>query len=129
MLDTVYSCAMFVVGACFASFGNCITYRIPRQLNWTTAHSICTSCGKRLSFLELVPVLSCFVLGARCSKCHAYFGEENGMLEFFLGMICYAAFIQSNNTALGFIWSALSCVIYVLLALTCDGITSKVQNL
>ena len=61
----------FVFGAVIGSFLNVLIYRLHTGRS-LSGHSHCLSCGHRLSWFELVPVLSYFVLRARCRECSSY---------------------------------------------------------
>jgi len=47
-----------LLGAVVGSFGNVVVYRLPRGESVLTPGSRCPSCGRRLSALDLGPVLS-----------------------------------------------------------------------
>lgn len=114
----VYS-AVFMLGACIASFSNCISYRVPRKMNWISGRSKCLKCGKQLTLLELIPVFSCLALRARCSKCHEYFGWRNAITEFLLGLVCTVGYSSGNGIltsllrviSLGCVYCAVSLLI------------------
>ena len=106
--------AIFMFGACMSSFGSCVGYRIPRRMNWISGHSKCNVCGKPLTFWELIPVFSCLVLNARCSKCKAYFGWRNCMCEALSGCACvvltlFARNIPSRLTYIGMV--SIFCIV------------------
>ena len=56
-------------GALIGSFANVVIYRLPRGESIVFPGSHCPNCGHELGALELVPVLSWAVLGARCRQC------------------------------------------------------------
>ncbi len=56
-------------GALIGSFANVVIYRLPRGESIVFPGSHCPNCGHELGALELVPVLSWAVLGARCRRC------------------------------------------------------------
>ena len=56
-------------GALIGSFANVVIYRLPRGESIVFPGSHCPNCGHELGALELVPVLSWAVLGARCRCC------------------------------------------------------------
>lgn len=61
---------LFVVtGLAFGSFGNVLLYRIHSQKP-ITGRSVCLSCGRTLSWYELIPIISFIVLRRRCHHCH-----------------------------------------------------------
>lgn len=60
----------FAMGAAAGSFTNVLIWRLPRgQSIREPQWSYCPSCNSRLTFLDLVPLLSFLLLGARCRHC------------------------------------------------------------
>ena len=78
---------LFMVGGAIASFGMCVGYRLPRHMNWITGRSQCTCCGVQLKFIDLLPVLSCLMLRAKCRYCGYYFGWVSFILETVVGIL------------------------------------------
>lgn len=78
---SVYYIVLFFIGASFVSCGNCINYRERNDMDWVSGHSECECCGRQLRFWELVPVVSCVALRARCPRCHCYFGYSHAESE------------------------------------------------
>lgn len=105
----------FIIGALFASCGNCIAYRESEYLDWVHGHSRCDACGHQLSPLELIPVLSCIALRGRCSKCNYYFGYEHAISEATLGLCCVILSLNQKNIPdqlyISFICGFIYCII------------------
>ena len=60
----------FVFGITIGSFLNVVIWRLPRnQSLMSPSHSYCPKCGKSLSALDLVPLLSFLALGRKCRQC------------------------------------------------------------
>ncbi len=72
----------FVFGITIGSFLNVVIWRLPRnQSLMSPSHSYCPKCGKSLSALDLIPLVSFLALGRKCRQCGAtiswrYFGVE-----------------------------------------------------
>jgi leader peptidase (prepilin peptidase)/N-methyltransferase len=60
---------IFFLGAAIGSFLNVVIYRLPRGRSLLRPPSHCTSCGKRLGALEMIPILSWLWLRGRCRRC------------------------------------------------------------
>jgi leader peptidase (prepilin peptidase)/N-methyltransferase len=60
-----------VLGALVGSFANVVIHRLPRGASVVRPGSSCPRCGRRLTPLELVPVLSWLVQRGRCRGCGA----------------------------------------------------------
>jgi leader peptidase (prepilin peptidase)/N-methyltransferase len=64
--------ALFALGGLVVgSFLNVCIYRLPRHESIVWPSSRCTSCKRRLSWYENVPVVSWLALGGRCRTCRA----------------------------------------------------------
>ena len=60
---------VLVFGLCIGSFLNVIIYRLPRRKPYVFTRSQCTSCGKNLNVLDLIPVFSWIFLKGKCRYC------------------------------------------------------------
>ncbi|MBM0637067.1 prepilin peptidase [Campylobacter sp. VicNov18] len=60
---------IMILGACLGSFCASLASRIVEKKPLFTLHSFCFSCGKKIRFYELVPILSYVFLRAKCSNC------------------------------------------------------------
>ncbi|MGB9680587.1 MAG: prepilin peptidase [Minisyncoccia bacterium] len=61
--------ASFIFGSIIGSFLNVVLDRIDTKESFIKGRSYCPYCKKTLSFLELIPILSFFLLKGRCLKC------------------------------------------------------------
>jgi leader peptidase (prepilin peptidase) / N-methyltransferase len=66
-----WATVFFVYGAVIGSFLNVCIWRIPREESLVHPPSHCPKCDRRLSALDLVPLLSQVLLRARCRYCKA----------------------------------------------------------
>lgn len=58
-----------LLGASVGSFANVVAYRLPRNQSLSNPPSRCPRCERRLTPLELVPVLSWLALRGKCRGC------------------------------------------------------------
>ena len=73
----------FILGAVIGSFLNVVIIRVPRHEPISGAHnrSHCMSCGKQLSNIDLIPILSYIFLGGRCRFCKARISPRYWIVE------------------------------------------------
>jgi leader peptidase (prepilin peptidase)/N-methyltransferase len=60
---------VFVFGLCIGSFLNVCICRIPEEKSVVWPPSACPNCHSRIQWYDNVPVLSWFLLGAKCRNC------------------------------------------------------------
>ena len=105
---------LLIVAPFIGSFLSVLVVRLPRGEDVVTSRSQCRSCGKRLSPLELLPVVSWLTQGGRCRQCGAKIGWLYPVLEIAAaGVVLWAASVGMEG------WVLLAtCVLgWVLLAL------------
>lgn len=70
-----------LVGACIGSFLNVLILRLPRDEEFVKTPSHCMTCGHRLRWYELIPIVSWLVQGGRCRACHAKISRQYPIVE------------------------------------------------
>ena len=109
---TVIFIAMsFVLGAVIGSFLNVVIIRVPRHEPISGAHnrSHCMSCGKQLSNIDLIPILSYIFLGGKCRFCKAPISPRYWIVELITAVVytvSMAVFGISVNLVFAFILAA-----------------------
>ena len=105
----------FLFGAIIGSFLNVVIYRFHTGRS-LAGHSHCLSCGTRLRWYELFPVVSYLVLRGRCRTCSSYIPPRYMLVEAATGcLFMLGAYHATNVTMLGVEWvlAALLVVIVV----------------
>ncbi|MBO4750792.1 MAG: prepilin peptidase [Lachnospiraceae bacterium] len=88
----IVSVFLFFLGASVYSFLNVVIFRVPRGEEFVKTRSHCPGCGKLLSPMELIPVVSYVCLGGKCKDCGSKIGIRDVLIETFGGLSCIAAF-------------------------------------
>ena len=85
---------MFVLGACIGSFA-CVMLS---RKDWYLGRSRCDSCGRKLLWYELIPILSYICRRGRCGGCGAKIGINVLLAEIYMGCAfwCAALYIESD---------------------------------
>jgi leader peptidase (prepilin peptidase)/N-methyltransferase len=60
---------IFILGLCLGSFLNVCICRIPEEKSVVHPPSACPNCKTRIKWYDNIPVLSWFLLGAKCRHC------------------------------------------------------------
>jgi leader peptidase (prepilin peptidase) / N-methyltransferase len=74
-------------GLLFGSFLNVCIYRLPRDLSVVWPGSRCLACGHGIAAYDNIPVLSYFLLGARCRHCRCAFSWRYPAVEALTGAL------------------------------------------
>lgn len=76
----------FIFGLAYGSFLNVVAQRtIEGKKWWGRERSVCESCGRTLSFMDLIPLLSYVFLKGRCRGCNAKIGISYLLVELIMG--------------------------------------------
>lgn len=78
---------MSMLGASIGSFVNVLADRLPRGENIFISRSHCENCQKKLTLLELIPVVSYVFLLGRCKKCKAKIPLRLFIVEVLAGIL------------------------------------------
>ena len=87
-MNIVFYLFIFAMGSLFGSFLTLATYRIPLHKDITHERSYCPNCKHKLSFFDLIPILSYLFLGGKCRYCKKGIKIRYLFFEFFTG-VCF----------------------------------------
>ncbi len=71
----------FIVGSCVGSFLNVVALRLQREEDFIRGHSHCEACLHKLSWKDLIPVLSWIGLKGKCRYCGRNISPRYWMVE------------------------------------------------
>lgn len=84
---------LFVFGAIFGSFAGAMVWRIKTSRSLANDRSECEHCHHKLSWLDLVPLLSWLYLRGKCRYCRKPIGWTALLLEVGLGLVFVASYL------------------------------------
>jgi leader peptidase (prepilin peptidase)/N-methyltransferase len=93
--STYYVICFFIIGLFLGSFYNVVSLRIPKKESIIHPPSHCPKCNHKLSWYELVPVISYILLLGRCKKCKcriSFIYPFNELVTGILFATCYHVF-------------------------------------
>lgn len=70
-----------IFGLAVGSFLNCVIYRLGKKKSFLKGRSFCPHCRHGLSWLDLIPVFSFFLLKAKCRYCHKKISWQYPLVE------------------------------------------------
>jgi len=83
---------LFLLGLCFGSFVNALTWRLRKKKDWVNGRSQCVHCGFTLAAIDLIPVLSWLMLRGKCRYCGKKI-DDNPLVELSLGLTFLLSYI------------------------------------
>lgn len=86
-MDYILYLLIFCIGTVFGSFFTLAVYRIPLRQDITHTRSYCPNCNHKLSFLDMIPILSYIFLGGKCRYCKQKIRIRYLLLEIFSGIV------------------------------------------
>ncbi|HEY2850727.1 MAG TPA: prepilin peptidase [Gemmatimonadaceae bacterium] len=87
----LYFIIVFFVGASIGSFLNVCIARWPAEESVVRPRSRCPRCGAGIAWFDNVPVVSWFVLRAKCRKCGLPISSQYPLVEAVVGLMWVAA--------------------------------------
>lgn len=76
-MSTIFSIAMFILGACLGSFLCCQARRLRLKEQGKPqlgSRSVCMKCHRQLKWYDNIPIISWLLLRGRCRYCHSKIG-------------------------------------------------------
>jgi len=60
---------VIILGGLWGSFANVCIYRLPKEKSVVSGRSYCPKCNKKIVWYDNIPIISFFMLGAKCRRC------------------------------------------------------------
>ena len=87
MENLIFYFLIFCIGTLFGSFFTLAVYRIPLHQDITHKRSYCPKCNHKLSFWDMIPILSYIFLGGKCRYCKEKIRIRYLLLEILTGLV------------------------------------------
>lgn len=112
-----------VLGACLGSFVNCLAWRLVNGESVTRGRSHCTSCNHVLGPLDLVPVVSYFVLRGKCRHCGTRVSPRYVVVELVMAL-AFVALLAVYGVGLAWVvYAVLACILMAAALVDLDTFT------
>ena len=106
---------VFLIGACWGSFLNCLIYRWEQGEKLNRGRSFCPQCKHQLGFWDLVPIFSFVFLKQKCRYCRKKISWQYLAAEIATGLIFLLIFNFKNWIELFYYWFVVSCLIIIFI--------------
>ena len=107
---------LFIIGTIFGSFYNVVGYRLPKGESIVFPPSHCTNCNHKLTFFELIPIISYIFQKGKCKHCGQKISLFYPMFEALTGILfvlCYLSFGLTPNLIIALTFVSLMIIITV----------------
>ena len=117
-MNIILYITIFLIGCMFGSFYTLAVWRIPRRENITHKHSYCPNCNHKLSFFELIPILSYIFLRGKCKHCNKKIRIRYLILELMSGIVFLLFAVGLKIDIYNYNWSNAVFFIFTIMYLT-----------
>ncbi len=130
------SLGVFVLGAIIGSFLNVCGFRMPmgiyeptrdgvpelcKEISITTPRrSFCPHCQSQLSWHQVIPILSWFLLRGRCASCKTRISIRYPLVEFITGILAVACFLRFAPSLTAVVAFIVICSLIVITLIDLD---------
>ena len=107
---------LFIMGTVFGSFYNVVGYRLPKGESIISPPSHCPKCNHKLTFFELIPILSYIFQKGKCKKCHQKISLFYPIFETLTGILfvlCYLSYGLSYELIIALTFVSMMIIIVV----------------
>ncbi|MDE2040946.1 MAG: prepilin peptidase [Patescibacteria group bacterium] len=92
-METIYLVLAFIFGTLIGSFLNVIALRLNSGVSFARGRSRCMSCGRELSWKELMPIASYIWQKGKCRQCHSRISIQYPLVEFLTAVLFVLLFL------------------------------------
>jgi len=105
---------VFIFGTIIGSFLNVVIYRLGTGASIIYGRSMCFSCGKTLSWYELIPVFSFVIQNGKCRKCKSKISWQYPAVEATTGLLfLFTWMLNVQMVELFFYWVIISILVVI----------------
>jgi len=115
------------LGLCVGSFLNVCITRIPKKESLIWPGSYCASCNRKIEWRHKIPVISYFVLKAKCYGCHDKISLQYPLVEILASVVFLVLYSKYGLSHEYFVYLSLACILIVIAGI--DVKTLQIPNI
>lgn len=115
------------LGLCVGSFLNVCITRIPNKESLIWPGSYCDSCKQEIEWRHKIPVISYFVLKAKCYGCHDKISLQYPLVEILASVVFLVLYSKYGLSHEYFVYLSLACILIVIAGI--DVKTLQIPNI
>ena len=127
-MDYILYILIFCIGTVFGSLFTLAVYRIPWKQDITHTRSYCPNCNHKLTFLDMIPILSYVFLGGKCRYCKQKIRLRYLLLEVLSGVVFVLFAVSIKLSLFNFNEQILSYFIVGILYITAMFIIAGIDK-
>ena len=93
-MEIIICIFLFIIGTIFGSFYNVVGYRLPKGESIVYPPSHCTNCNHKLTFFELIPILSYIFQSGKCKHCQKKISLFYPIFETLTGILFVLSYLS-----------------------------------
>ena len=105
---------IFIFGIVIGSFLNVVILRYDTGESIIRNRSRCFSCGKRLNWYELIPIVSFVVQKGRCRNCKNKISIQYPLVELLTGFLFLAVFLKLGYSLITGYWLLITSLLIII---------------
>lgn len=113
-MEVIFYIFIFLFGAIIGSFLNVVIYRLGTGSSIARGRSMCFSCGKTLSWYELIPVFSFLIQRGKCRTCKSKISWQYPVVEVTTGLLFLLTWTSGFQVAELFYYWAIMAILVVI---------------
>ncbi len=114
MINCLLHFFIFLFGLTVGSFLNCIIYRLQTGESFFWGRSFCPDCQHKLSWQDLIPVLSFLILKRKCRYCQQKISWQYPLVELATAIIFLLLFLSVINVCTAVYLLLISCFLIII---------------
>lgn len=114
---------ILIYGLFIGSFLNVCIYRIPSGLSIIKPPSSCGSCGHRLNYIDMLPVVNYIINKGKCRYCNSHYSIQYPLIELLNGVLYVLVALK-----FGFTWNSIiyCAIISILITVSLIDLKHKI---